>query len=168
VKRWIALVVWVGVSCGIAVRPVAPAGRAVQPLGVRIAGLWRHDLLAPLTRVVARELARRASRAAATATWLRPLLGSDAPATRGVLLARLGLLSDVLAAERARGDVSARTVTALRELRVAYHAHCVRGCTRDAIFAELTKQLGAAYTAQGDAASATAERALLATLHPTW
>jgi hypothetical protein len=122
-----------------------------------------------LTPVVARELATRATQtAAAAAARLRGVLGSDEPPPRATLLAKLGTLSDVLAAERARGRVSTETVNGLRELRVAYRRRCTSRCTRDAIFAELTKQLGAAYAAQGDAASAMAEHVLLATLHPTW
>jgi hypothetical protein len=99
---------------------------------------------------------------------LRRVLRDDATPPRAVLLAQLGALTDELATERAHGRVSAETVAALRELRLAYHARCAGGCTRDAIFAELTKQLVVAYAAHGDPASAMAERELLTSLRPTW
>jgi hypothetical protein len=168
VKRWIAFVIAASVACGVGARPVAPAGRAPDGHRARIVGRMKELLLAPVAQVIKRELAVRAWQL--TADLRDPLvraLASEATPTRATLLARLGEVTDQLIAERTDGHVSAMTVEALRELRVAYQARCTDGCTRDAIFAELTKQLLAAYLAHGDPASAMAERQLLATLRPT-
>jgi hypothetical protein len=190
VKRPIALVIVAGISCCVSVRPVAPAGRA-RPRdasqerardfagrapreasggqGTYIAGLVRNELFGPLTPVIARAVVARARQTVAAArARLSDLVLDGDPPPRATLLARLGTLSDELTVEQMRGYVSAQTVTALRELRLAYHARCAGACTRDAIFTELTKQLVTAYASHGDAASAMAERKLLAALRPTW
>lgn len=63
--------------------------------------------------------------------------------------------------------VSDGTVAQLSKLRIAYERSCKQDCTRDTIFAAITKQLFWAHVSRGDAVAATAEAKLLAKLDPS-
>ncbi|HUJ58713.1 MAG TPA: hypothetical protein VLX92_09480 [Kofleriaceae bacterium] len=83
------------------------------------------------------------------------------------LVADLAALIDRLKAERKTGKVSDATVAALDKLRLTYRASCRKSCTKDAIFAEITRQLFWAQVSRGDAPAAMAEAKLLDKLDPT-
>ncbi len=76
------------------------------------------------------------------------------------LIADLGTQIERLKTER-ETSVSDDLVAHLRKLRVDYRASCSKECTKDVVFATITKQLFWAYVARGDSPAAMAEAKLL-------
>ena len=84
------------------------------------------------------------------------------------IITQLGALVDQVKTERGAGGVTDATIGKLVKLRVAYHNTCKGDtCTKDAIFAGITKQLFWGYVSRGDAAAAMAESKLLDKLEPS-
>ena len=85
------------------------------------------------------------------------------------VLTELGVLIDRVKVERGAGTtgVSDATLDKLRKLRRAYHDACKTDCTRDVIFASITRQLFWAFVSRGDGPGAMAESKLFAHLEPT-
>ena len=86
------------------------------------------------------------------------------------IVSELATLTERSKAERAAGTqgVSDETLARLAKLRVTYEASCGKqDCTRDMLFAALTKQLFWAYASARDAPAAMAETKLLDKLDPS-
>lgn len=85
----------------------------------------------------------------------------------GKIISDFGLLVARVKLERGGAGVTDETIGKLRDLRIAYHAACKSDCTRDVVFAAITKQLFWSYVSRGDSAAAMAESKLLEHLDPT-